>query len=902
MTDDVFYEATKYVPEAPNCVTVFGGGIAGLTVAHELVERGFHVQVWEPEDDQRDFRRGCQVGGMARTQWSRVHWPELRDIGQPPSLDATPSERAVAKPSSFGMMAQKIVPIEQKFYLHIEEGKEPVVLAALGDDGVYLGEKQVTAVLNQVLDILNRYPEILHVYAELCLSPDLKAQQLSGPGWEKRFLDTVNQVLEKFRSLVKDTPVGVGDASFTDARRVVLFLTIPGRTRQVRFEITALGNFPTAYVPPETNVIIGFRVREYWLPGEHGYRFFPSFYRHVFDTMGRIPLLDPVKKTDFAIQQERAAAIPEPEPFRHKEDGRTAYDNLRPLTGQVLAFTNGNRPDEFSRFRPRSFEEVREYIKVIFSSDDKGGFGLDPRDAMRVTLRAMQFLTSSSARRQDYERVSWWDFVKGETLGAGAKRMIERWPRALVAMDAHSSDARTFGIGLTQLVLDLYRPDGFRDGTLKGPTNDAWLDPWRRYLEAQGVEFIHGKLNGFTLLDTPKGKRRVWPLVECYEPRYALKKVEPDRAALAADEPDTETPPPPELLPGYFVVAVPPLQGRAVAKTYCTQVYGGVAAAPEGSDLAKLARFASGVSDHDIQDPRRQVEDFRHFVGIQYYFAEDVFWADGHTYYPDSEWALTSVSQARFWEDRTDWEHGYRGILSVIIGDWETPGIKVKKPASQCSKDDLAREVWEQIKKSVQRDVASRSTVSTQQPPYRRTVGSELPNPIYWHIDDNLENDESPFVNRSPFPITAPGAWDLRPGAVDDQYVVENAIVLAGAHLKTFTRLTTMESANESGRRAVNAILVHGHDTMPEQSIYRRTLCDLWNPEENEVADFQWFKDLDAKLHGRGVQHVFEVYGLDALARDLLKGGPGDPFDPVVLIGRLRTLIRRMSEGRRREA
>src|SRR4029450_12655407 len=26
-----------------------------------------------------------------------------------------------------------------------------------------------------------------------------------------------------------------------------------------------------------------------WLPGEHGFRFFPGFYRHVVDTMARIP-------------------------------------------------------------------------------------------------------------------------------------------------------------------------------------------------------------------------------------------------------------------------------------------------------------------------------------------------------------------------------------------------------------------------------------------------------------------------------------------------------------------------------------------------------------------------------------------------------------------------------------
>ena len=26
-----------------------------------------------------------------------------------------------------------------------------------------------------------------------------------------------------------------------------------------------------------------------WLPGEHGFRFFPNFYKHVTDTMSRIP-------------------------------------------------------------------------------------------------------------------------------------------------------------------------------------------------------------------------------------------------------------------------------------------------------------------------------------------------------------------------------------------------------------------------------------------------------------------------------------------------------------------------------------------------------------------------------------------------------------------------------------
>ena len=40
-------------------VAVLGGGIGGLTAAHELIERGFEVDVYEASDD---------VGGKARQQ------------------------------------------------------------------------------------------------------------------------------------------------------------------------------------------------------------------------------------------------------------------------------------------------------------------------------------------------------------------------------------------------------------------------------------------------------------------------------------------------------------------------------------------------------------------------------------------------------------------------------------------------------------------------------------------------------------------------------------------------------------------------------------------------------------------------------------------------------------------
>jgi glycine/D-amino acid oxidase-like deaminating enzyme len=52
-------------------VTIFGAGIAGLTAAHELIERGFEVHVIEKQPSPTE-EYACQVGGMAANQLSRV--------------------------------------------------------------------------------------------------------------------------------------------------------------------------------------------------------------------------------------------------------------------------------------------------------------------------------------------------------------------------------------------------------------------------------------------------------------------------------------------------------------------------------------------------------------------------------------------------------------------------------------------------------------------------------------------------------------------------------------------------------------------------------------------------------------------------------------------------------------
>ena len=58
--------------------------------------------------------------------------------------------------------------------------------------------------------------------------------------------------------------------------------------------------------------------------------------------------------------------------------------------------------------------------------------------------------------------------------------------------------------------------------------------------------------------------------------------------------------------------------------------------------------------------------------GIQIYLTEDVPLAHGHTIYVDSPWALTSISQAQFWEQRRP-ERAWRRNRERASFRWTSP-------------------------------------------------------------------------------------------------------------------------------------------------------------------------------------------------------------------------------------
>ncbi len=352
------------------------------------------------------------------------------------------------------------------------------------------------------------------------------------------------------------------------------------------------------------------------LPGEHGFRFFPGFYKHVTDTMRRIP---------------------------YGERGNV-FDNLSVATRMLLARAGRSELTWLARF-PATPDDFRGFLVELLTP-----LGVPPQEVAFFAGRLLILATSCEARRlAEYEGIRWWDFIEAPRMSHDYQAYLgQGMTRSLVAMRAEESSTRTVGYILLQMFYGLICPDRVFDRLLCGPTNDVWITPWTRFLEAKGVEFHRGaRVTG----------------IECTGQRVTGVSIATEQGAEA-------------VTADYYISAMPVEAMTALVTEDLKR------AAPSLGRLEKLST--------------------RWMNGIQFYLAQDVPLVHGHAMYLDSPWALTSVSQRQFWNnvDFGGFGNGaVRGILSVDISDWEAPGTLTGKPASASSAEEIKDEVWAELKR-----------------------------------------------------------------------------------------------------------------------------------------------------------------------------------------------------------
>ncbi len=195
------------------------------------------------------------------------------------------------------------------------------------------------------------------------------------------------------------------------------------------------------------------------LPGEHGFRFFPRFYRHIIDTMERIPV-----------------------PGNH-----FAADNLVQASRDEIAI-NGSTSIVMAAWFPRSMADLQVMMAERFEIQK---LGLTPEDESVFAARVWQLMTSSRERSlQEYERLPWTTYLGAEQRSeAFRKILVGGLTRSLIAATPKEASTDVGGTVLTELFYALSRPGTSADRLLNGPTNDVWLTPWLAWLRSHGVDY-----------------------------------------------------------------------------------------------------------------------------------------------------------------------------------------------------------------------------------------------------------------------------------------------------------------------------------------------------------------------------------------------------------------------------
>jgi geranylgeranyl pyrophosphate synthase/uncharacterized protein with NAD-binding domain and iron-sulfur cluster len=520
------------------------------------------------------------------------------------------------------------------------------------------------------------------------------------------------------------------------------------------------------------------------LPGEHGFRFFPGFYKHIIDTMRRIPSFDGRVVTDHLVATHRVgfAQYEKPIFFVLNAFPRTVADAATLLRNSMLIF--GANPD------------------------------LTPEELAFFTARFWQILTSCEKRRiAEYEKIGWWDFVDAENRSAAYRKFLAvGFTRSLVAAEARKASARTVGDMFMQMMLTVTDPTaGSADRVLDGPTNLVWIDPWVSYLESKGVRYLEeaeieeiqcrdGKIAGISY---HRRGRRVVERGDYYIAALPLERIAPmiNKQMLAID--------------------------------------------PALANLSELAPNVEWMN------------------GIQFYLRRDVPMAPGHIIHVDTEWCLTSISQVQFWKSFSPQQFGdagTRGVLSVDISEWEAPGSN-GRPAMQCSREEVAREVWRQLKRSVNHD-------------QELLRDEDLDS---WFLDPDIKSDPARpgfLHNAEPLLVNYYDTWNLRPDASTG---ISN-LFLASDYVRTFTDLATMEGANEAARRAVNGLLDADDHSGPRCSVWPLHEPPLLAPWRlYDASRFEAGLPWDASLMQVASQAIGGASPVLELARPLL-----DKMEPFV--------------------
>ena len=385
------------------------------------------------------------------------------------------------------------------------------------------------------------------------------------------------------------------------------------------------------------------------------------------------------------------------------------------------------------------------------------------------TQKLFVFLTSGDKRRYgQWENMSWWDYVDAENKSLAYQQLLGKSITSLVAARDGIVSTRNAGQALEAFFFAYAR----RNNDNPAIGLNRYLDrPTNEAWITPWVNYLTAKGVNFNVGTTVTGFN------------YSNGKIGSAQATNANGAPIN-------INADWFVLAVPvehaaPLMNSAM-----------ISADPVLGNLAGLTT--------------------RWMTGIQFFLRQRANITNGLISFVGTPWLLSGLTQAQFWPVDFPATYGagdIQDILSVDICDWTTPGLN-GKPANLCTQQEIADEVLAQIRATLDNGAAL------------------LPDSLikFFVIDPGISNIGTPNIqNADSLFINTPGSWSMRPNT----NTKINNLFLAGDYVHAYGfDLASMETANETGRRAANAILAVTNSSSKPATIFPRYKEPLFIPAQ----------------------------------------------------------------------
>ncbi len=224
------------------------------------------------------------------------------------------------------------------------------------------------------------------------------------------------------------------------------------------------------------------------LPAEHGFRFFPGFYRYLPQTLGEIPCTSPGCPPGHMVADHLASTSCMQ--MARANDGPALFDFDTPgppITGVYTAL--------------KFIFDYRSELQIPGKL-----FGFFVFKVLKLMARKDEWFTK-------FEEQGWYEYSgaagRWKDNSIYEKYLATGVTRTMVAARASDISARTAGCTMVKLIEALTRADEQADRVLDGPTNDVWIDPWLAHLRANGVTYRLGHEATRIHLDTDGAVEKV---------------------------------------------------------------------------------------------------------------------------------------------------------------------------------------------------------------------------------------------------------------------------------------------------------------------------------------------------------------------------------------------------------